>query len=63
MKIYTQFNNEKMFRLTSKKDALDLIQEEFKETDAEATLAYIISTCKEQKKVVTLGEIKFKVEI
>jgi len=62
MKILTQFNKEKEFRETSKQDALRLIADEFKEGDAETTLEYVILTCKENNKVIRVGEIKFKVE-
>ena len=63
MKIYTKYATEKEFVLTSEKEALRMIEEEFEQTDAKATLEYIATTCKKQKKVITLGSIKFRVEL
>ena len=62
MKIFTRYAREKSFVLTSEKEALRMISEEFELTDAQATLEYIVTTCKKQKKVIHLGEITFKVE-
>ena len=56
--IYTRYVYEKHWQKTSQKDALRMIEEEMPETDAQATLEYIISEI-EKGKLVTLGECKF----
>ena len=57
--VETQFLREKRWVPTSREDALRIIAEEMPETDAEGTLAYILSATKEGK-IVTLGECRFK---
>lgn len=56
--IYTQYIYEKSWQKTSQKDALRIIEEEMPETDAQATLMYIVSQI-EKGKVITLGECRF----
>ena len=56
--IYTQYIYEKSWQKTSQKDALRIIEEEMPETDAQATLTYILSQI-EKGKVITLGECRF----
>ena len=56
--IYTQYIYEKCWQKTSQKDALRIIEEEMPETDAQATLKYIVSQI-EKGKVITLGECRF----
>jgi len=58
VKLYTQYNYEKRWVATSTKDALRMIQEEMPETDAEATLHYILSKLK-KRETVTLGSCRF----
>ena len=55
MELYTQYTYEKKWQKTSQKDALRMIEEEMPETDAQATLKYIISQI-EKGKIITLGE-------
>lgn len=62
MELYTQYVYEKKWQKTSQKDALRMIQEEMPETDAQATLSYILSEIKKDK-MVTLGGCKFKFSI
>ncbi len=57
--VETQFLREKRWVPTSREDALRIIAEEMPETDAEGTLAYILSAIKEGK-TVTLGECRFR---
>ena len=57
--IQTQFVNETRWVPTSKKDVLRIILDEMPETDAEATLTYLIGETKKGK-TVTLGECRFK---
>jgi len=61
MVILTQFLNEKRWVATSTEDALKIIQDEMPQTDAKATLDYIISQIKNGK-TITLGECKFKIQ-
>ncbi|KYJ87281.1 hypothetical protein [Sulfurovum riftiae] len=58
MKLYTQYTYEKKWISTSTQDALRMIREEMPETDAEATLQYILSELKKGK-TVTLGTCRF----
>ncbi len=58
MELYTQYTYEKRWQKTSEKDALRMIAEEMPETDAQATLKYIISQI-EKGKIITLGECRF----
>ncbi len=58
VELYTQYTYEKRWQKTSEKDALRMIAEEMPETDAQATLKYIISQI-EKGKVITLGECRF----
>ena len=59
MELYTQYIYEKKWTKTSTKEALRIISEEMPETDAESTLAYILTEIVKGK-VVTLGECRFK---
>jgi hypothetical protein len=59
--IYTRYTYEKHWQKTSQKDALRMIEEEMPETDAQATLDYILSQI-EKGKVITLGECQFSSE-
>ena len=59
MALYTQFTYEKKWTKTSEKEALHMIAEEMPETDAEGTLAYILSEIAKGK-TVTLGACRFK---
>jgi hypothetical protein len=59
--LLTQFLNEKRWVAVSRQEALRLIAEEMPETDAEGTLAYILSAAK-RGKTVTLGECRFKLD-
>jgi hypothetical protein len=61
MTILTQFINEKRWGATSIEDALKIIQDEMPQTDAKATLDYIISQIKNGK-TITLGECRFKIQ-
>jgi len=56
--IYTQYIYEKTWQKTSIKDALRMIQEEMPETDAQATLDYILLEIAKDK-IITLGECRF----
>ncbi|MCF6206422.1 MAG: hypothetical protein L3J47_05970 [Sulfurovum sp.] len=56
--VATQFLREKRWVPTTRKEALRLILEEMPETDAEGTLAYILSETNKGK-TVTLGECRF----
>ncbi len=56
--IYTQYIYETTWQKTSQKDALRIIEEEMPETDAQATLQYILAEI-EKGKVITLGECRF----
>ena len=58
MELYTQYTYEKRWQKTSQKDALRMIDEEMPETDAQATLKYILSQI-EKGKIITLGECRF----
>jgi len=58
VELYTQYTYEKKWQKTSEKDALRMIEEEMPETDAQATLKYIISQI-EKGKIITLGECRF----
>ena len=56
--IYTRYIYEKRWQKTSQQEALRMIEEEMPETDAEATMQYILAEI-EKDKVVTLGECQF----
>lgn len=58
VELYTQYTYEKRWQKTTEKDALRMIAEEMPETDAQATLKYIISQI-EKGKIITLGECRF----
>jgi len=58
LKLYTRYTYEKRWTPTSTKDALRMIAEEMPETDAEATLQYILSELKKSK-TITLGSCRF----
>ena len=58
VELYTQYTYEKIWQKTSQKDALRMIEEEMPETDAQATLKYILAQI-EKGKVITLGECRF----
>jgi len=57
--IFTQYTYEKKWTKTSQKEALRMISEEMPDTDAEGTLAYIVSEIAKGK-MVTLGGCRFK---
>ena len=59
MNLQTQYTYEKKWTQTSHKDALRIILEEMPETDAQSTLAYIISEVAKGK-TITLGQCRFK---
>lgn len=59
LEIYTQFSYEKKWTKTLEKDALLMISKEMPETDAVATLSYIVSEIAKGK-IVTLGGCRFK---
>ncbi|RRS31702.1 MAG: hypothetical protein P794_03305 [Epsilonproteobacteria bacterium (ex Lamellibrachia satsuma)] len=59
MEIMTQYTYEKKWTRTSEKEALHMIEEEMPETDARATLDYILLEI-QKGKTVTLGECRFK---
>ena len=59
MEFYTQYTYEKKWTKTSEKEALHMISEEMPDTDAEGTLAYILSEISKGK-TITLGECRFK---
>ena len=59
MDIFTQYTYEKKWTKTSQKEALRMISEEMPDTDAEGTLAYIVSEIAKGK-MVTLGGCRFK---
>ncbi len=61
MDIYTQYIYEKKWMKTNQKDALQMIEEEMPETDAQATLKYILVEI-QKGKTITLGECRFKSE-
>ena len=61
MDIYTQYTYEKKWMKTNQKDALQMIEEEMPETDAQATLKYILAEI-QKGKTITLGECRFKIE-
>jgi hypothetical protein len=61
MIILTQFINEKRWVETSMQDALKIIQDEMPQTDAKATLEYILDEIQKDK-TITLGECKFKIK-
>lgn len=56
--LFTQYTYEKTWQKTTQKEALRMIEEEMPETDAQATLEYILSQI-EKSKTVTLGECRF----
>lgn len=62
MTFITQYIYEKKWTKTSQKEALRMISEEMPETDAEGTLAYILSEIAKGK-TITLGECRFKSSI
>jgi len=59
LELYTQYTYEKKWTKTSEKEALRMISEEMPETDAEGTLAYIVTEITKNK-MVTLGACRFK---
>ncbi len=62
MEIVTQYIYEKKWLKTSQKDALNMIEEEMPDTDAQGTLDYILAEIKKEK-IVTLGSCRFKAAI
>ncbi len=58
--LYTQYTYEKKWVPTTESEALRMIEEEMPETDAEATLRYIMEALKNGKHI-TLGECRFKI--
>ena len=61
MQLYTHYIHEKRWVATSASEALRMIEEEMPETDAEATLRYIVSELEKGKRV-TLGTCQFATE-
>jgi hypothetical protein len=61
MNILTKFTYEKKWANTTQNEALRLIEEEMPQTDAKATLTYIVNEIKKGK-TVTLGDCKFKLD-
>ncbi len=59
MLIYTQYTYEKKWSKTSEKEALRMMNEEMPETDAEGTLAYILTEITKGK-TITLGGCRFR---
>ncbi len=59
MTLYTQYTYEKKWTKTSVNEALRMINEEMPDTDADATLAYIMTETAKGK-TVTLGGCRFK---
>lgn len=59
MTILTQYVYEKMWRPTSKADALKIIEEEIGDADPKGTLAYVKSAIKKGK-VIIVGECRFR---
>ena len=57
--IFTQYIYETNWQKTTPKDALRIIGEEMPETDAQATLKYILAEI-EKGKIITLGECRFR---
>ena len=57
--LYTQYDYEKKWQKTTHKEALKMISEEMPETDAEATLHYILTQIAKAKSV-TLGSCRFR---
>jgi len=55
----TQYIQEKRWIAASRDEILKMILEEMPETDAEGTLAYLLSET-DKGKVVTLGSCRFK---
>ena len=59
MELYTQYSYEKKWSKTTEKEALRMIEEEMPETDAQATLSYIMAEIKKGK-TITLGDCRFR---
>jgi hypothetical protein len=59
MTLYTQYTYEKKWTKTSVNEALRMINEEMPDTDADGTLAYIMTETAKGK-TVTLGGCRFK---
>ncbi|WP_294959240.1 hypothetical protein [Sulfurovum sp.] len=57
--LYTQYTYEKKWQPTSDKEALRIILEEMPQTDAEATLQYILSKT-QRGETITLGTCRFR---
>lgn len=61
MKIETQYNYEKVWRLTSEQELLHIIAEEVGDADPEGTLLYIKDVIKKGK-TINVGSCKFRKE-
>ena len=61
MNFLTQYINEKIWHKVSEDEVIKLLEEEFKEGDAQGTLIYIKSVCATGK-TITVGESRFKEE-
>ena len=59
MQIFTQYTYEKKWSKINEKEALQIIEEEMPETDAQGTLHYILAAINKGK-TITLGESRFK---
>jgi len=62
MSLYTQYTYEKKWTKTTEDEALRMIEEEMPETDAKATLIYILAEVNKGK-TITLGECRFQTHI
>lgn len=61
MKVLTQYSYEKIWRPTTERDALRIIEEELGDADPKGTWAYI-QTRIATGKTITVGECRFKSE-
>ncbi|HUH43501.1 MAG: hypothetical protein WC274_02810 [Sulfurimonas sp.] len=59
MKIETQYNYEKIYRVTSESDILKMIAEEVGDADVQGTLLYIKEAIKNGK-VLLVGSCRFR---
>jgi len=62
MEFFTQYTYEKKWSKTTHKEALRMIEGEMPETDAKATLSYIVAEI-QKGKTITLGECRFRSSI
>lgn len=62
MKIQTQYDYEKIWTTTNKRDLLRIIEEEVGDADPKGTLHYVQEAIKSGK-VITVGSCKFREEV